>query len=272
MRRTTLSLPPWSSCFTWLVPTAAVAGERPANDTEGGAIEIGSLPFTHSMDTSGATADGPRFCESAAWCSTRSRPMPRAVQVDLIGSEFDTTLGIYTYRDDGEVRFVTCNDDRFGLASGVRFRAVAGVTYFLMVGAYDRGDGGPLVLTAGNVSDTTLEYEVEVTGGTTDPATGLATVTGTVTCNERSAVYREATLRQVRQGIFVARGASSPSARRAYPDAPASGRSRSTPTRASPSAPVRPWCGPRSSPRTTVGRTSSPRRRPGRHPHPPVIR
>ena len=158
-----------------------MAGEPPANDTEGGAIEIGSLPFTHSMDTSGATADGPRFCSRQASVFYSFTPDATSrVQVDLIGSEYDTTLGIYTYRDDGEVRFVTCNDDRFGLASGVRFRAVAGVTYFLMVGAYGRAGWRAARPDGGERLGHDLEYEVEVTGGTADPATGLATVTGTV--------------------------------------------------------------------------------------------
>ena len=191
-------------------PAAAAA---PSNDHEAGAIEIGSLPFTHSMDTTGATADGPRFCSSRASVFYSLTPQSTSrVQVDLIGSEYDTTLGVYARAAGGEVRRVTCNDDRFGLASGVRFRAAEGVTYLLIVGQCcgARGSGGgQLVLTAAEVTDVELDYAVQVTGGTVDQATGLATLTGTVTCNERSAVYREVTLRQLRQGIFVARGSIS---------------------------------------------------------------
>jgi hypothetical protein len=186
----------------------AVAG-TPSNDSESGAIAIGSLPFTHSMDTSGATADGPRFCTSRASVFYSFTPDTTSrVQIDLIGSQYDTTLAVYT-RTGGEVQRVKCNDDRFDLAAGVRFRAQADVTYFLQVGACcgsrREGGGGPLVLTAAEVANIDLEYAIHVTGGTTDPATGLATLTGTVTCNERSNVYREATLRQLREGIFVAR-------------------------------------------------------------------
>lgn len=190
------------------VGTAAAA--PPSNDTEAGAIQIDSLPFTHSMDTTDATADGPRFCYArASVFYTLTLDHASRVQVDLLGSEYDTTLGVYTRTAAGDVQKITCNDDRFGVASGVRFRAEAGVTYYLIVGecCSDRGTGGgPLVLTAGTVTNLELEYAVRVTGGTTDPATGLATLIGTVTCNERSSVYREATLRQVRQEIFVARG------------------------------------------------------------------
>jgi hypothetical protein len=53
-----------------------------------------------------------------------------------------------------------------------------------------------------------------------DPSTGLATIGGTITCNERSVVYREGTLRELRQGLFVARGFFSMS-ETCTPDAPA---------------------------------------------------
>jgi len=68
------------------------------------------------------------------------------------------------------------------------------------------GGGGPLVLTADEVSDVELDHAIEVTGGTANPETGMATVSGTLTCNERSVAYREGTLRQIREGLFVARG------------------------------------------------------------------
>jgi len=185
------------------------AAAPPANDTEAGAIKISSLPFTHSMDTSDATRDGPRFCSTVNSVFYSFTPDATSrVQVDLIGSEFDSTLGVYTRSAAGEVLPVACDDDRFGYAPGIRFRASRGMTYFLMVGqccGHRGSGGGPFVLTAGAVTEVDLEYEFQVTGGTADSETALATVTGTVTCNERSVVYREFTLRQLRQGIFIAR-------------------------------------------------------------------
>lgn len=38
------------------------------------------------------------------------------------------------------------------------------------------------------------------------PATGIATITVTVTCNKRSGFSAEGTLRQLREEIFIARG------------------------------------------------------------------
>jgi hypothetical protein len=189
------------------VGTAAAA--PPSNDTEAGAIAIGSLPFTHSMDTSDATTDGPHICSTVASVFYTFTPDTTSrVQVDLIGSEYVTSLGIYTRNQAGDAERVTCNRYRFAPAAGVRFTAQAGATYFLMVSqccGHRGSGGGPLVLTAANVTNVALEYAFQVSGGTVDPATGIATLTGTMTCNEHSAGYREMTLRQLRQGIFVAR-------------------------------------------------------------------
>jgi hypothetical protein len=195
-----------------LSPTRALAAPPP-NDSEAGAVEISALPFVDEADTSEATSGGPRVCTNVASVFYTFTPEENVrVQIDLIGSDYDTTLGVYRYAAGGSRREVTCNDDRFGLDSGVRFRARAGTTYYVIVGmccGFQRSGGpggGSLVLTATEVVDADLQYDLEVTGGTTDPVTGIATLSGTVTCTERSVVFREGNLRQVRQGIFIARG------------------------------------------------------------------
>jgi hypothetical protein len=189
-------------------PPAAAA--PPSNDRQSGAIPIGELPFTTSQDTSEATAGGPRFCASrASVFYSFTTGVTEQVQVDTIGSDYDTVLAVYRRTAAGRVRAVDCNDDRFGVASGVRFRAVAGKTYFLMIGeccSNFGGGGGQLVLTATEVADVPLQFSLDVTGGTVDPATGLATLNGTLTCNERMFVFREMELRQLRDSFFVARG------------------------------------------------------------------
>jgi hypothetical protein len=186
------------------------AAAPPSNDRESGAIAIGPLPFTTSQDTSEATAGGPRFCASrASVFYSLSSAVTQRVQVDTIGSDYDTVLAVYRRTAAGRVRALDCNDDRFGVASGVRFRAAAGKTYFLMVGqccSNVGGGGGELVLTATQVADVPLQFSLDVTGGTVDQATGLATLNGTLTCNERAFVFRDMMLRQLREGIFVARG------------------------------------------------------------------
>jgi hypothetical protein len=192
--------------------TGVAAAAPPSNDTEAGAVAIVSLPFTDSIDTSDATPGGPRICSTRAsvFYSFRSSARLR-VQIDLIGSEYDTTLGVYTRDASGAAERVDCNKNTFGDAAAVRFRARPGVTYFIMVGAgrYGDGEGGPLTLTADKVSNVELEYAVAITGGTTDPSTGIATLSGTLTCNEPSAIYMEGELRELRQGLYVARGSLS---------------------------------------------------------------
>jgi hypothetical protein len=208
-------------CLLALIAVASVVGftpvsaaAPPANDEEAGAVEIGVLPYSDLADTSEATASGPRFCTNQASVFYTFTPQSSVrVQVDLIGSEYDTTLAVYTRGADGKAVPVACNDDRFGVASGLRFRVRAGTTYVIQVGrccgsTRDAGPGGgPLALNAAVVEDIDLEYSFDVSAtGSVDPETGIATLSGLVSCNERSIVFREGMLRQLRQGLFVARG------------------------------------------------------------------
>lgn len=191
----------------WATPAAAAP---PSNDRQAGAIAIGALPFTTTQDTSEATAGGPGFCPTRASVFYSYTPgTTDQVQIDTIGSDYDTTLAVYRRTNTGRVRALACDDDAFGFTSGVRFRAVAGRTYFVMVGqccSNRGGGGGELVLTATEVLDVPLAVEMDVTGGSVDQATGIATVNGTLTCNERSLVFRDMMLRQFRNNFFVARG------------------------------------------------------------------
>ena len=201
---------------TVVLSTAGPAfASPPSNDTESGAVRVDAVPFTHAVDTTEATPDGERFCSSHASVFYTFTPSANVrIQVDTLGSEYNTTLAIYTRDDAGQVVEVACNDDRIGRASGLRLRAVAGTAYVFMVGRCcgnpSRGEagrpGGPLVFTVSAVSSAPLEAAISVDGGTVDPNTGIATLSGTITCTKRSGVYAEGTLRQVRQGMFVARG------------------------------------------------------------------
>jgi hypothetical protein len=182
----------------------------PANDTEDGAVVVGALPFVHSMDSSGASGDGPTFCSNNGSVFYRFTPSADVwVQVDTIGSEFETVLSVFIRDADGSAEGVRCNYSRFGSASGTRLRARAGETYLIMVAECcgdGRGGGGPLTLTVDEVRDTVLEATSELTlPVTVDLDTGMATISGVVTCNERSVVYPQGMLRQLRDGMWVAR-------------------------------------------------------------------
>jgi hypothetical protein len=193
--------------MTGVIPAQAAP---PTNDTEAGAVAVGPLPFTYTQDTSEAAPDGPRFCSnSASVFFTFTPEQDGRIQVDTMGSDYDTVLAIYRRDASGRVKRIDCNDDRFGLSSGLRFRASADTTYVFMVGqccGNGRRGGGELTLTVTEVADVDLNYTIGIDSGTVDAATGIATIQGTVTCNERAVVYREGSLRQLRQGLFVARG------------------------------------------------------------------
>jgi hypothetical protein len=199
-----------------IVPASAAFAAAPANDEESAATEIAQVPFAETIDTTNATASGPRFCTNNASVFYRFTPAADIhIQFDTIGSDYDTTLAIYTRNAAGKVvrNSRKCNDDRFNLDAGLRLRAKAGVTYFFQVGTCcgsGSDGGGQLAVSVTEVTDEPLEFTLDVTDpGTVDPATGIATISGTVTCNQRSIVGFEGVLRQLRQGMFVARGYAS---------------------------------------------------------------
>jgi hypothetical protein len=199
-----------------IVPASAAFAAAPANDEEAAATEIGQVPFTETIDTTDASASGPRFCTNNASVFYSFTPTAdMRIQIDTIGSDYDTTLAVYTRDAAGRIvkKSRQCDDDRFNLASGLRLRAQAGLTYFFQVGTCcgnGGGGGGQLAVTVTEVTGEPLEFTLAVTSpGTFDPATGIATISGTVTCNQRSIVGFEGLLRQLRDGMFVARGYAS---------------------------------------------------------------
>lgn len=216
MKTTLRGLIPMLLAVTFVVSVGGPAlASPPSNDVEARAIGVDTVPFTHSVDTSDANADGPRFCSSHASVFYTFTPSATVrVQVDTLGSDYDTTLAIYTRDELGKVGQIGCDDDRFGDASGLRLRAVAGTTYVVMVnrccGNPREGrpgrPGGPLVLTVTKFSSASLLATLTVDRGTVDPSEGIATISGTITCSRRSIVYTEGVLNQLRQEVFVARG------------------------------------------------------------------
>lgn len=194
-----------------LVPAQAAFAVPPPNDLQSAATKITAIPFTETIDTTEATTDGRRLCRRSFRTASvfyRYRPTSDVyVQFDTFGSDYATTLAVYT-RKAGEVKLVRGGCERSTVAdwAAVRLPARAGVKYFFMVGSR-HGTGGQLTVNLGEVNEDPLEFSVEVTDpGTVDPATGMATVSGTATCNRASEVGFEGILRQLIDGMWVARG------------------------------------------------------------------
>ena len=196
------------ACSFVIVAAVPAHAASPANDDESGAVRIGALPFTATQDTTEATTSGPDICSKSGSVFYRYTPSSDTrVQIDTIGSDYDTELGVYRRTRAGIDR-VACDDDRFYPQSGVRFLARAGERYYVMA-SRERRAGGSLTLTVTEVAGGAFTASTTVTGATYDAETGNATVTGTIECSKRSVYYVEMELRQLRHhGLFVAHGYS----------------------------------------------------------------
>ena len=142
----------------------------PSNDDFDDANVISELPFSDAVDTTDATtADDDPDCFGqgpTVWYEFTPEEDVN-VRADTVGSDYDTILSVYT-GSRGDLTQIACNEER------VQFEAVAGETYFFMVGAFGSGPGGQLVFSA----DTYNGKEEQK--GKEDPTSALRTVKGKV--------------------------------------------------------------------------------------------
>jgi hypothetical protein len=119
-----------------------------SGDTCACPLTVAGSGGTYTGSTSGMAADYAATCTSAGgpdvvytWTPTSSG----TVQIDTIGSGFDTVLHVYTGGCTGTS--VACNDDGGGsLTSLVTFSAVAGTTYYIIVDGYSSSAYGTYTL------------------------------------------------------------------------------------------------------------------------------
>jgi hypothetical protein len=169
-----------------LFPTRA-AHAQPANDDFASATVVSQLPFTDTINTVDATTalDDPNCAGNGptVWYSfTPSSDVDVFVEANTFGSEYDTTVSVYT-GSPGNLAQLVCNDDTGSLQSRVVFNAIAGTTYYVMVGAFASGPGGNLIFTM-DFAPPPLDISVTIDPKASfDPATGVAVVSGTVTCS-----------------------------------------------------------------------------------------
>jgi hypothetical protein len=129
-----------------------VAPGAPENDDFDAAIVVESLDSGFGADTTaaGRSGDDPtcagRDAATVWYRFTATENI--TVLANTFGSDYDTVLSVYT-GSRGALTPVACNDDAQGVQSAVRFDAVAGETYFLMVGNFSGGPGGSLSLFLG---------------------------------------------------------------------------------------------------------------------------
>jgi membrane protease YdiL (CAAX protease family) len=173
--------------------TASLAGAAaPANDEIGSPTVIGAIPFTETIDTTGATTGptdpdycfGPEFGPDPAsvwYAYTADATGP--LLATTFDSDYDTSLYVGTADGDGGLAVIACSDDTRSQQSAVRFDAVAGETYLFAASASPFGGatGGNLTfnLEVGPPAQA-VELHVESVGLFT--GYGTATIRGTVSC------------------------------------------------------------------------------------------
>jgi len=164
--------------------TRGAAAATPSNDDISTPTPI-LLPSTTYQSTVEATAGptDPTDCAAgghSVWFSHTATADGRLLATTF-GSDYDTVLIVGTADGSGGITVLDCNDDAFDLQSAVRFDAVAGTTYLLMVGSFSESSGGELVM---NLSVAPPAPSVDITVDSTGSFTpyGIATLRGTVTC------------------------------------------------------------------------------------------
>jgi hypothetical protein len=194
--------------------SGTAAWAAPVNDDIGNGTVFSTLPFTDQINTSDATlapGDPLTSCFSPAatvWYTFTPQESVR-VQIDTAGSDYVTTLAVFTGTPD-HLTEVTCTR-RFGETSVVRFDATAGTTYLIMAGTFTRFGGGPvgpggnLTLNA-SVAPPPPTVDLTLNRGTVSH-TGLVTMSGTLTCSVEGTAFVRVNLVQ-RHGRLVANGGS----------------------------------------------------------------
>jgi hypothetical protein len=171
-----------------LFGTSPAHAAAPTNDTFGGAIAIGSVPFSTAADTSEATTDtddananancGAPATDASVWYST-TPVADGALVVDVSTSSYPAGVLVVT-GTPGAFEIVSCGP------GAVAFQTTAGTTYYLLViddQSDGSGNGGPLVMTVDLAPPPpTIDVTVDGTAGF-NSRTGAATVHGAINCS-----------------------------------------------------------------------------------------
>jgi hypothetical protein len=186
-----------------------------ANGDIADATVVTEVPFADGpIDTSAATAvaGDPVDCHNngSNWY-TFTPTADISIEVNTIGSDYDTTLGVYA-GSPGSLSLIGCNDDHYGLQSAVRFNATADTTYYIMVGFCCGNDGTGGGMLYFNLQESPPPFDLTLlinAQGSFNPHTGAATIGGTVTCTtESSFTDVSGNLRQKVGRVFITGGFS----------------------------------------------------------------
>lgn len=207
-----------SAAATAALTATLLAGAAPAwalappnDDFDNATVAAQPLPFLDSVSTVDATtaADDPDcFGDGHTVWYTYTPGVDGFVNANTFGSDYDTTLSVYT-GTRGSLAQVACDDDTGdSVQSSVTWEVVAGTSYHLMAGSFGGSPGGTLSLTVresgppppGPTMDVTVDPR-----GRLDRGAGVVSISGTVTCTQVDFVSIFGDVRQ-RVGRFTIRG------------------------------------------------------------------
>lgn len=122
-----------------------------SNDLCSGPVVITGRDYTNQQSTLKASSFGdpvPTCVDGfghGVWYQFTA-PISGILNVDTLGSDFDTGLAVYSGACDA-LSEIACDDDTLGVTSQISIPTVAGTTYYILAGGYD-SDAGNLVLHA----------------------------------------------------------------------------------------------------------------------------
>jgi hypothetical protein len=189
------------------MPAVALAA-APSNDTFSGATVVSS-GFSEVLDTSGATTDaddtqlnescGAPVTDASVWYAIDGTGA--GVLVDVSKSDYSAGV-LVGVGSQGNLQTVAC------APGGVAFFAESGTTYYILAidDQYDgAGNGGSLSISFGEAPPPpTVDFTVDRTGQV-NTRTGVATISGTFTCQNSDFIEIDVDARQS-VGRFVVHG------------------------------------------------------------------
>lgn len=165
---------------TLALTVAGGAIQGPANDDFANRVPLAGVNATATGSNVNASAeDGEpehlaQRSHSAWWTWTAPRTAP--VAVSLVGSSFDTVLGVYSGGSMGNLTLVAANDDAaLANTSQVTFNATVGTAYQIAVDGYGEEQGQialSIVQAAGAAVANDAFANAETLAGTSTSATG----------------------------------------------------------------------------------------------------
>jgi len=180
----------------------------PANDDFSRPTVAPAIPFSVSEDATNATAapDDP-YCVGhgqTVWFAFTPASNIR-LEANTFGSGYDTTLSVYT-GTRGALTQLACNDDAGGtVQSRIRFDAVAGTTYYFMVSTFASLQVSPANLVFNLLQGPPpFSFAPSVSQfGTVSPTTGIATISGMVTCTQPGFITISGLLKEMHGGTPI---------------------------------------------------------------------